>query len=142
VSSVNHSYVIQNASGPGRSYSGQTPTSIRSIPNLDGSGVFVSTLMKVDANNITNSPANNDMIFFLSDIQDGFPSSGFYADNNKFAVFSQNPFSTGWFSMSNAFSNAGSNIFVNVVCDFPCLFSSDGRFSGLTNTINTILFNA
>lgn len=137
---TNSSYLTRNASGPGGiTIPANTPKTIRNIPNVDGSGIFISSRIKIIANQITGSAPNNDMVVFLSDVEDGLPvSSGrFYPDDNSFPVSNQTNFTTGWFNISNAFSNIGTNVYVNVLSQFPFTFSADGNITALTNISKT-----
>ena len=96
------------------------PRTIYSFSNYtNSSNVFVEARTILTAT-ISNSFPNNDLLVFLSDVPNAYPVSSlfFQSNDNSFPIPTTTAnFTTGLFNMSNAFSNLGSNLFVNVIAD-------------------------
>jgi hypothetical protein len=107
--------VYHQNSNAGTIFNSNAPTSLATIPNPYGPNVYVRSKVRLTSAVIGSSNANNDFTAYISDVQNGAQVSGItFPDDNLFDAETKQPLDTGWFYIENSFSNAGSNVYLNI----------------------------
>ena len=107
--------VYHQNSNAGTIFNSNAPTSLATIPNPYGPNVYVRSKVRFTTAVVGSSNANNDFVAYISDVQNGAQVSGItFPDDNLFDAETKQPLDTGWFSIENSFSNAGSSVYLNI----------------------------
>jgi hypothetical protein len=135
---VNRSVYLQNYAYGTQPFLSNVVTTIVQLPNQIGSNVYASMKVRLQSQVIGSSNANNDFVVFLSDTLNGGSVSGTaFADDNLFDAETKQPLDTGWFYVESAFSNAGANLYLNVLPQAAFSVNSGLFISGLLNLTPT-----
>jgi hypothetical protein len=107
--------VYHQNSNAGTIFNSNAPTTLVQIPNPYGPNVYVRSKVRLTSAVIGSSNANNDFVAYISDVQNGAQVSGItFPDDNLFDAETKQPLDTDWFYIENSFSNAGSNVYLNI----------------------------
>jgi hypothetical protein len=139
---INRSVYLQNYAYGTQPFLANVVSTIVQFPNQVGSNVYASMKVRLQAPVIGSSNANNDFVVFLSDTQNGQPVSGTtFANDNLFDAETKQPLDTGWFYVESAFSNAGSNLYLNALPQAAFSVGSGLFVSGLLNLTPSLRVN-
>jgi hypothetical protein len=103
----------------GQNFTPTIPTTLVAFQNPYGPNVYVRAKLLLTAPILSSSNANNDFSVFLSDGSNASPSSGvgFPVKENEFDATNNQPFNSGIFFAEQSFTNASSNLFLNLQAD-------------------------
>lgn len=100
-------------------FAGELFTTVATVSNPYGGNVFVQSKVRMTSSLIGSSNANNDFVASISDKFNAPQSSGVgFPNDNLIALPNNTPLDTGFFFIQNVFSNADSNVFINIVPEF------------------------